>query len=268
MSYVAPLGNAVHFTATGAVYIAPLGNAVNFRLPPVIPQASGFCGTQLGTPALRFAAESFAQTQFGIPTLLSGQVLDATGFYSSAFGAPNGVSTFAGQPFSIQTTTFGTPAYSGELFGQVTPADPATRFGQPMQRTTLLASGIDAGAAFGEPRRAAEHVGAGFISVTLGQPRARLGLRAAPVSSSVSFGNATTRVGYPATGFKVDTLFGEARPHRSYPANGWMTSVFGAPVARRKDVYSDRYLPCLTVYRPVQGVVVRQRAFSATVFEP
>lgn len=209
MSYVAPLGNAVHFTATGAVYIAPLGNAVNFRLPPVIPQASGFCGTQLGTPA-----------------------------------------------------------YSGELFGQVTPADPATRFGQPMQRTTLLASGIDAGAAFGEPRRAAEHVGAGFISVTLGQPRARLGLRAAPVSSSVSFGNATTRVGYPATGFKVDTLFGEARPHRSYPANGWMASVFGAPVARRKDVYSDRYLPCLTVYRPVQGVVVRQRAFSATVFEP
>lgn len=72
----------------------------------------------------------------------------------------------------------------------------------------------------------------------------------------------------PATGFKVDTLFGEARPHRSYPANGWMASVFGAPVARRKDVYSDRYLPCLTVYRPVQGVVVRQRAFSATVFEP
>ena len=131
-----------------------------------------------------------------------------------------------------------------------------------------LPTGIDAGAAFGEPRRAAEHVGAGFISVALGQPRARLGLRAAPVSSSVSFGNATTRVGYPATGFKVDTLFGEARPHRSYPANGWMASVFGAPVARRKDVYSDRYLPCLTVYRPVQGVVVRQRAFSATVFEP
>lgn len=193
MSYTAPAWNAVNFSWSGkAAYTPPAGNAVNI---------------------------SFAQSN----------LYPATGFTSSAFGAP---ASSRAQPASgFAPTAFGTPALNLNSTRLVTGLAPGSTFGAPIAAYNQFAgaAGFVVGA-LGAPASGRAQPAAGFFPTQFGTT-ASLKTQRPTGFTSTQFG-APRLYPFHAVGFKP-TTFGQAKLFPFHVAPGLRSTQFGTPAGKQ-----------------------------------